>query len=162
MAAMRSAELHKRAVARDGPLVPGAHAELNRRRIGTGGTDRAERTGDLRATGTGSAADLRNRLAVVRAGGVVVGQHWLIRLHALVPGDGTLQCQPADDPADQRGLDTPDPKVLAIGVKENVAGHTGVEEGDLDVVPVLLVDGPVPLQAMVEKFGLPADFVVGQ
>src|SRR5713226_7628472 len=127
MAAVGGVELNERGVSGDSPLVAGAQAELNRRRIGARGTDRTERGGDRRTIG---------------AGGV--------------------QGQPTDYPGQQRRLDTLDEEVLAVGVVENVADQTGVEESDLDVVPVLPVHGPVPLQAMVEKFGLPADFIVRQ
>src|ERR1700728_2068031 len=50
------------------PIVAGAHAELHRRRIGARGADRTERVGDRRANAAG--AVLRNRLAVIVAGGV--------------------------------------------------------------------------------------------
>ena len=53
-------------------------------------------------------------------------------------------------------------EVLAVGVVEDVADQARIEEGDLDVVPVLPVDGAVPLQAVSEEFRLPADLVVGQ
>ena len=73
-----------------------------------------------------------------------------------------MQRQAVGHPRHDRGLDTLDYEILAVGVVENVAHHGGVEERDLHVVPVFLVDRAVPLQAMIEKFRLPADFIVGQ
>src|SRR5882757_7340383 len=162
MAAVGDAYLYVRVVTGEGPLVAGAQAELNRRRIGARGTGRAEGIGDRRAIGAEGVASLLDWLAEIRALGIVVEQNWRIRLPALVPGCRTLQCQPSHDPASQRRLETLDEEVLAVGVEENVADHTRIEEGDLDVVPVFPVQGPVPLQAMVEEFSLPADFIVRQ
>src|SRR5581483_9682569 len=42
------------------------------------------------------------------------------------------------------------------------ADDTRIEERDLHVIPVLAVDGTVPLQTMIEEFALPADLVVRQ
>ena len=108
------------------------------------------------------AAHLRDRLAVVRARGVVVDQRGRVLLPALVPGPRVLQRQAAHHSGHQRGLDALDEEILTVGVVEEIADHPGVEELDLHVIPVLAVHGAVPLQAVVEEFRLPADLVVGQ
>src|SRR6266853_2374101 len=128
MAAVGGVELNERGVSGDGPLVAGAQAELNRRRIGARGTDRTERVGDRRAIGTGAVAVLRDRLAEVRTLGIVVDQRRRVRLPAVVPRCRTLQRQPVDHPGHQRRLDTLDEEVLAVGIVEYVAAQTWVEE----------------------------------
>src|SRR5882672_5622395 len=163
MAAVRGAELNVRYVPGDAPLVAGAQAELNRRRIGARGADRAVGVRDRRAVRTAAVADLRDRLAEVRfAGWIRVDQRRRIRLPALVPGCRPLQGESGHHAGHERSLNTLDEEVLAVSVEEDVAGHARVEESDLDVVPVLAVHGSVPLQATIEEFRLPADLVVGQ
>ena len=95
-------DLNERGVsAGDRPVIAGAQAELNRRRIGARGVDRAERVGDRRAIGAEGVAGIRDRLAEVRAVWNVVKQYWRVRLPALVPGRRTLQRQPGHDPGQQ-------------------------------------------------------------
>src|SRR5882762_4065470 len=162
MAAVRGAELNVRCVPGDAPLVAGAQAELNRRRIGARGADRAVGVRDRRAVRAAGVADLRDRLAEVHAGRILVDQRRRIRLPALVPGCRPLQGESGHHAGHERSLNTLDEEVLAVSVEEDVAGHARVEESDLDVVPVLAVHGSVPLQATIEEFRLPADLVVGQ
>src|SRR5262249_47330659 len=50
----------------------------------------------------------------------------------------------------------------SVRAKADIAQHARIEEGDLYVVPVFLVERPVPLQTVVEEFRLPADLLVGQ
>src|SRR5258708_5162042 len=155
MAAVWGVELDEGLVAHEGPVITGMKAELYGRRIGGRAADGAVRVGDRRAAGDhagGDGAGVRDRLAEIAAGdvvrGIVVDQHRRIGLLALVPGRRTPQRQPARDPGHQGGLYTPDAKVLTVGVVENIADHTRIEERDLYVVPVLLIDRPVPLQSM--------------
>src|SRR5579859_1975150 len=162
MAVVRGGELDERRVVAEAPLVAGAQTELDRRRIRARRAYRTEWVDDRRAVAAEGVAGVRDLLAEVRARRVVVEQDRRIRLSALVPGCRSLQRQLVRDPAQQRGLDTLDEEVLAVAIEENVADHARVEEGDLDVVPVLAIHGPVPLQAMVEEFRLPADFIVRQ
>src|ERR1700722_16943836 len=168
MAAVCGVDLHEGRVAHEGPFIARMKAELYGRRIGGRAADRAVRVGDRRAAGDhagGNGAGLRDGLAEIAAGdvvrGIVVEQRGRIRLLALVPGRSTPQRQSARDPGHQGGLDAPDAKVLTVGVVENIADHTRIEERNLYVVPVLLVDGPVPLQPMAPEFRLPAKLVVG-
>src|SRR5665213_780671 len=161
MAGVAGADLKVRTVFADVPIVAGAQTELNRRRIGARGADRAVRVGDRRATAARGIAGLSDRLAEARAG-EVADQRRRIRLPALIPGGRTLQRQFVGDAGHQRGLDTLDQEILTVGVVENVADQAGIEERDLDVVPILPVHGAVPLQAMIEKLRLPADLIVRQ
>ena len=55
-----------------------------------------------------------------------------------------------------------DAVVRPVRAETHVPEDPRIEEGDLYVVPVLAVDRAVPLQAVVEEFGFPADFVVGE
>src|ERR1700721_3995742 len=146
MAAVGRAELDEGGVLADAPVIAGTQTELNRRRIGARGADRAERVGDRRAIAAEAVAGIRNRLAEARASPIVVEQNRGIRLPALVPGCRSLQRQPIHDPGHQRALHTLDEELLPVGVEENVADHTGVEEGDLEVAPVLPYHAPVPFQ----------------
>src|SRR5205085_10565609 len=63
---------------------------------------------------------------------------------------------------DERSLHSADPVVRSVGVEAYIPEDTRVEEGDLNVLPVFLVDRPVPPQVAVEEFRLPAELVVGQ
>src|SRR2546421_6366967 len=162
MAGMTDADLNERGVSGDVPVVTSTQAELQRRCISARGTKRAIRVEDRRADQE-RCARLRDRLAEIRSTRIIVDQYRRIRLPPLVvPGSRPLQGEPGQDAGDQRCLDTLNEKVLPVGVEEDVAGHTGVEEGDLDVVPGLPIHRTVPLQAMVKKLRLPADFIVGQ
>jgi len=38
---------------------------------------------------------------------------------------------------------------------EQIADHAGIEERDLNVVPVFLIEGAVPLQTMIEELRFP-------
>ena len=53
-------------------------------------------------------------------------------------------------------------KFCPLVLKKDIPDHGGIEERDLHVVPVLPIDRAVPLQAVIQEFGFPADFVVGQ
>src|ERR1700719_4223189 len=124
MPAVDGAQLNERRVAVDSPLVAGAQAELNGRRIGAGRADRAVRVGDRKAIFARAVADFRDWLPEVTALRIVVDQLRRIRLSALVPGSCRLHRQPVDDPGYQRRLDTLDEEILTVGVVENVADHT--------------------------------------
>src|SRR4051794_10714636 len=161
MTTVRGRELYVRDVSCKSKLISGAQAELDRRRVGAGRAGRAEGIGH-RSAGVGRRAVRCDRLAEPRAVRIVVDQGRGVGLPAVVPGTCRLQRQPRNDARNERSLDSLDIEILAVGVVENVADQAGVEEGHLDIVPGLLVDGAVPLQAVAEEFRLPADLVVGQ
>src|SRR6185437_14116512 len=79
-----------------------------------------------------------------------------------IPGSYGLQRQPAPELGGERGLGAIDAEILAVGHEGDIANGTGVEELDLCVVPVLAVEGRVPLKAPIERppIRLPADLVV--
>src|SRR5438876_3775481 len=163
---MRRAKLTVRRYTTDAPVVPRAEAELNGRRIGARAADRAvgvaAALAERYAVRPARVAHLRDRLAEVPAGRIQVDQRRGVLLLALIPGGRPLERQSRHYAGHERSLHALDDEVLAVGVEEDVAGHFGVEESDLDVVPGLPIQGAVPLQPMVEKLRLPADLVVGQ
>ena len=147
-------------VVRKRPFVTGPQAELHRRRIRGGRSDRAERIRDARTVGAGGVALLRDGMTEIGTLRVVVDQRRRIRLSSLIPGGGPLNGESTDHTGDHRGLDALDQEVLPVCVEEQVAEQAGIEEGDLYIVPVLTVDGAIPLKAVVEELGFPADLVV--
>src|SRR5215472_4889291 len=114
-------------------------AELNRWRVRRRIALLAEGVEDLDAAEARELAGVGDLRSEVRACWVVIDQHWVIRLLAVVPRGGTLQGETGYDTGDQRGLGTPDEEVLAVGVEEDVADHARVEERDLHVVPGVAV-----------------------
>src|SRR6266436_2613723 len=128
MPVVRGAGLYERRVSGDIPVVAGAQAELHRWRIGARGADRAEGVGDGGTIGTEGIAGVRDRLPEARARWIVVEQNGRVRLPALVPGRRTLECQPCHDPGYQGGLNPLDEEVLTVGIEENIADDTRVEE----------------------------------
>src|SRR4029077_7792307 len=160
MAGVSDPCLNEGDVAGDVPVVSSTQAELQRWCVGARGTKSAIRVDDRRAD-LERRAGLGDRLAKIRRNRIVVDQYRRIRLSPpVIPGCRPLQGEPGQDAGHERGLDTLDEEVLAVGVEEDIAGHAGVKEGDLDVVPGLAVQGAVPLQAMVKELRLPADFIV--
>src|SRR5207253_5011397 len=136
MSAVGRAELNVRRVPADAPVVPRAEAELKRRCIGARAADRAvgvaAALAERYAVRPARVAHLRDRVAKVTAGRIQVDQPRGVLLLALVPGGRPLQRQSGHYAAHERSLHALDDEVLAVGVEEDVAGHLGVEESDLD------------------------------
>ena len=85
-----------------------------------------------------------------------------VGLRGVVVGARALQRQPVGDPRVDLQLDALDVVVRAVDAEGGVAELGGVEEQQLNVVPLHVVRGHVHLQAVVEELGLHADLVVGQ
>src|SRR5579872_7019082 len=63
----------------------------------------------------------------------------------------------------QLGLHSTHPIIRPVGGKNEIAEPSlWVEEEDLDVLPILLIDGSVELDALIEPLGLPSDLIVRQ
>src|SRR6202044_3904032 len=138
------------------PFVTGPQAELDWRRIRRGRSDRTERIHDGRAIAAGGVALLRDGFTEIGTRRVVVDQRRRIRLPGLIPRGGRLNGESTGYADDHRGFEALDQEILSIGIEEQVAQQTGIEERDLHIVPVLAVDGAVPLKAMIEEFRFPA------
>src|SRR6266478_3466655 len=160
MPRVRGAYLREGVVVPKRPFVAGPQAELQRRRVRRGRSDRAERIRDGGTAAAGGVALLRDGMTEIGAKWVVVDQRRRIRLSSLIPGGRPLYGESTDHAGDDRGFDAFDQEVLPVCIEEQVAQQTGIEEGDLHIVPVLTVDGAIPLKAMVEELGFPADLVV--
>src|SRR5207237_10247004 len=142
-------ELNVRRVPADAPVVPRAEAELNGRRIGARAADRAvgvaAALAERYAVRPARVAHLRDRVAKVTAGRIQVDQRRGVLLLALIPGGRPLERQSRHHAGYERSLHALDDEVLAVGVEEDVAGHLGVEESELDVVAGLPIQGGVPV-----------------
>ena len=101
-----------------------------------------------------------DRIAKIDAVGIVGDECRRVCLAALVPGRACLQHEAAEGTVYQRSLKSLEVEVLAIGVVEHIPNEARIEERNLHVVPLFLVQRAVPLQGMVEEFGLPANLVV--
>src|SRR5579872_106914 len=147
---------------RDREIVAEKEAEADRRRVGRGRAARAEGIDERCAIAPARVAELGDRLAEVRARGIIVDELRRVHLLAAVPSGRALEFQPAPNLRDERGLGAIDAEVLAVVVEEESAGEARVEELNLDVFPVLAVKGAIPLEVSVEQppVGLPADLVV--
>src|ERR1700691_3277623 len=96
MRRVRGAELCKGIVVLERPLVPGPQAELQRRRIRRGRSNRAKRIHDGRTAAAGGVAILRNGMTEIVTERIVVDQHRRVRLSSLIPGSGPLNGESAD------------------------------------------------------------------
>src|SRR6266481_5310672 len=141
MPRVRGAYLREGVVVPKRPFVAGPQAELQRRRVRRGRSDRAERIRDGGTAAAGGVALLRDGMTEIGAKWVVVDQRRRIRLSSLIPGGRPLYGESTDHAGDDRGFDA-------------------FDQEDLPIVPVLTVDGAIPLKAMVEELGFPADLVV--
>src|SRR6185312_7885351 len=163
MALVIRAELNVRQVpVRSREVVAQREIIVHRRGVGRRGTRGAEGVESRDATRRARRAYLGDRLTEVHAQGIVVDERRRVLLHAAVPGSYGLQGQPTPELGGERGLGAVDAEVLAVGHEGDIADTTGVEELDLRILPVLAVEGRVPLKAPIEHppVRLPADLVV--
>src|SRR6202044_2417799 len=145
------ARLCKRVVLLDRKFVAQPYAALEQRRVRARAADGAVRVGE-RGDGLAEAGAARD----------VVGQKRRIRLLALVIRGRGLQGQALQEARGDRGLEAANAIVGAVRGEGEIAKLAGIEERELNVVPVFLVDGSIELDAVVEECGLPADLLVGQ
>src|ERR1700730_19360196 len=105
MPRVRGAELCEGVVVPKRRFVTGPQAELYRRRIRRGRSDRAERIRDARTAAAGGVARLRDGMTEIGTERVVVDQRRRIRLSSLIPGRGPLNGESTDHAGDHRGFD---------------------------------------------------------
>src|ERR1700722_20772148 len=101
MPRVRGAELREGVVVLERPFIPGPQAELQRRRIRRGRSDRAERIRDGRTAAPGGVALLRNGMTEIVAERIVVDQRRRILLPSLIPGGAPLK---GESPAPRASL----------------------------------------------------------
>src|ERR1700678_2095484 len=101
------------------------------------------------------------RCAEVNRSAVLPQECRLLDQLAVIPGRARLEGEPGRDAGHARGFHATHPVVTPVedhAVGEDTAG-TSI---DLYVVPVLLIDRAVPLDAPVHPHRLPAEFIVGE
>src|SRR3984885_13187425 len=158
MAGMRGAGLCEGIVRVHRPLVAQTQVELQRRRIGAGAADRTVRI--LNAEDGLSVFGLGRR--VRQQCGIIGDQVGRVGLFTAVPGSPSLRRQALGNHCDKRRFHTANPIVRSIRGESDIAEFPRVKKVDLHIVPVFLIDRPVPLQAVIEELCFPAELVVGQ
>src|SRR5580704_2495982 len=157
MTGMLTAELHEGVIAVDRPVVASAQVELNGRGIGARGSGRSEQVADGLAPRAAGTTLLGDGLAEIHAGWIGVDERRRVCLRARIPRGSSLHRQPRRYTSHDRRLDASYAEILAVGPEGQIAGLARIKEADLHIVPVLLVQRAVPLEAVVEELGLPAD-----
>src|SRR5256885_460992 len=150
--------MHERVQRVHHPLIAQPRIELKRWRK-TAGT--ARRTVRIQ--------NVEDRLSVLSRGrwirkkrGIIGDQERGIGLLTAVPGRTALSREAVGEHPDDRSLHPANAVVRSIGVEAYIPQDARIEEGDLHILPVFLVYRPVPLQAVVKEFRLPAELVIGQ
>src|SRR5260221_6668249 len=151
---MHRVDLSELVIAVDGDLVARANVALKGRRPGERAAEYPAWIGDCLFGEVLQCAEV-DRCAVSPQ------ECRLLDQLAVIPGPTGRDAEPALDAGHQRGLNTTDPVITSVDVYAQ-ADETGCTYGNLCVVPVLLIDRAIPLNAPVQPHRLPAQLVVGE
>src|SRR3979490_3341750 len=104
MPIVRYAKLCEGIVFPERPFVTCPHAELQRRRICSGRSDRTKRIRDAHTVAAGGIALLGDGMTEINTAWGVVDKRRRIGLSSLIPGGGPLNGQSTDHAGDHRGF----------------------------------------------------------
>src|SRR6185437_2679186 len=158
-------ELHVRQIVAHLPVVARPQIPLERRRVGERAPLGTVNIGDRSPENPlpGSLVlyiKIRDRLAETGARRQIPDQRRRILQLTTVPGGCAVDRQAAPYIGRDLQLHTPDLVIRPVRVVRQVAKSAlRTEEADLGVAPVLLIDGTVHLETVVEPHGLPANLV---
>ena len=91
---------------------------------------------------------------------VIAGQAGGVLLRAAIPGEGRVDGQRFGDSEAEIAFGATDPIVGAVDREIQVAVQSRIGYRDLHVVPILLIDRAVELQATIKPSGFPTDLFV--
>src|ERR1700693_439739 len=151
---MHRADLSERVVAIEREVVTDAKVTLERRRPG-------ERTAECPARIRSSPTIKGPQLAEIDRCSVSPQEGRLLDQLAMISGASGLDAEPARDAGYEGSLNSAHPVVTAV--EEYAQGdETRRTDGNLHMIPVLLVDRAIPLDAPVPPKRLPAQLVVDE